>query len=159
MTTNPMTKRIEDFISVAKQRYANNPRKWERMYNQLYELLPTVEAERLEAEWVLIANKEALEDWDTAFLEATIAGDEQEDVDDDTNRYGFGWAGGNLGGQGLYNPQLGAQSQAAQAQMQLAQHAQALAQAQYQKQQYDLLNYTEPSAKRQGLLAKLWGRE
>lgn len=67
-----MTKRIDDFIKVAEQRHAANPRVWGHLYSQLKQWLPKPEADELERRWAYICNKQKLEEWDELFLATTI---------------------------------------------------------------------------------------
>ena len=65
-------KRIDDFIAVATERYAEHPVGWEGLYERLYTLIDGDSKAYLESLWKPIVNKKALGEWDEFFLECTI---------------------------------------------------------------------------------------
>lgn len=120
MTTEQAKRdRIAEFMKVARQRYSNNPAKWRRLYALLHELLPTVDAERLEAEWVELDSQEAFEDWDEKFMQATIEGDDTEEGDEASSYASSYWSSMQqqmAAQQHQFQQQLAAQQLAAQQQ-------------------------------------------
>lgn len=64
--------RIDNFIAVATERYAENPRGWEGLYERLFMLLDDDSRAYMISLWKPIANKKALQEWDEFFLECTI---------------------------------------------------------------------------------------
>lgn len=64
--------RIDNFIAVATERYAEHPVGWEGLYKRLYTLLDGDSKAYIESLWKPIVNKKALGEWDEFFLECTI---------------------------------------------------------------------------------------
>jgi len=130
------------------------------LYNNLFVLLDTDEQNRLEKAVSCVVNKPKLEQWDTAFIEATIESDDIKEEEDDVaasyryntaNRYAHGYS--QLGGAGS-SAQQSLQLQQAQAshQAQLQAHVNYIENMKKQKADDDIAN------KKKSLTEKIFGK-